>query len=255
MTFVLRVLPYIHIDNCKCCLYFFPFSCKFLLTTCAHVQFVDSARLHHYCCRQAWFGLCSLQRVEKKYTQTYHKEVLCCQQCTNLHLDGIPEATHSLVKCNFGLNPSDPLFQVATTTSPLAEYPVAFQCTLRYKGHYDTVGVVPCSETPVNVGNAMSTAGIFTVPFDGVYLFSFSAPSFGDHVETVVNIRADALQIGGLYIMDRYSTATSGTEDDELAGSRQVVARLRRGQKVDSYLASGYLSQYTRFVGHLLFPE
>jgi hypothetical protein len=41
-------------------------------------------------------------------------------------VDGPGGLHHQLVKCNFDLDPSDPLFQVATTTNLLAEYPVAF---------------------------------------------------------------------------------------------------------------------------------
>jgi hypothetical protein len=132
----------------------------------------------------------------------------------------------------------------------LAEYPVAFECAL---DGYSTLGVIPCSNATVNVGNAMSTAGIFTVPFDGVYLFSFSASSNSDDTLTRVEIRVDASLMGGFRIWDR---KTNGyPDDDELAGSSQVVARLKKGQKVDSFLANGYLTTMTRFVGHLLFPE
>jgi hypothetical protein len=165
-------------------------------------------------------------------------------------VDGPGGLHHQLVKCNFELDLSDSQFQVATTTSLFAEYPIAFECAL---GAYDTVGVIPCSTATVNVGNAMSTAGIFTVPFDGVYLFSFSASSDSDHIDTYVDLRVDGSLFGGFHFRDNYEVIAAG--DDYLSGSSQVVQRLKKGQKVDAYLESGSLEYPVHFNGHLLFPE
>ncbi len=165
-------------------------------------------------------------------------------------LDGPGGLHYQLVKCNFDLERSDPQFQIATATSLLAEYPVAFECTR--DGSYTSHGVISCSYVPVNVGNAMSSSGTFTVPFDGVYLFSISASTESDDVVTRVEIQVDGSAIGGFYLKDG---GLKVEHDDDLSGSSQVVIRLNKGQQVNSYLRDGYLTQLTRFVGHLLLAE
>ncbi len=89
----------------------------------------------------------------------------------------------------------------------------------------------------MNVGSAMSTAGIFTVPFDGVYLFSISGSSSSNDVSTYVDFRVDGIAVGGFIIRDNMVGNWAG--DDYIPGSSQIVQRLKRGQTVDSFLRTG----------------
>jgi hypothetical protein len=96
----------------------------------------------------------------------------------------------------------------------------------------------------------MDASGTFTVPIDGVYMFTFTGSSHSDDVRTHVRIRADNVELGYFFFKD--DKASHG--NDEFSGSLQVVASLKKGQKVDFYLQEGYISSYSYFTGHLLFP-
>jgi hypothetical protein len=101
----------------------------------------------------------------------------------------------------------------------------------------------------------MSSSGTFTVPFDGVYLFSFSTTSYTNNVYTYVDIRVDGFIIGGFELYDMQGRSSSRYGNEDLSASSQVVASLKKGQRVDAYLRSGYISYEPHFVGHLLFPQ
>lgn len=156
---------------------------------------------------------------------------------------------YQLVMCNLELDSSDPQFQVAASTSNLPEYPVAFQC---WMNALSTVGTTfPCSKIVVNVGNAIDASGVFTVPIDGVYMFTFTGVSSSDDVDTHVRIRADRGELGFFHFYDDLDPSHG---NEVLTGSVQVVANLTKGQEVDAYLDSGYTNSTSYFTGHLLFP-
>ena len=159
-------------------------------------------------------------------------------------MDGPGGLNYELVKCNLDLDPTDGQFQLATTTSKFPEYPVAFHC--------DVSSVVDriftCNSMQVNAGGAMGTDGIFTVPLDGVYLFTFSGWTHSDDVDTIVNIRSDGLSIAYFRVRDDWKPDYG---DEVLSGSAQAIIALKKDQKVDSYLSSGYITG--RFTGHLLY--
>jgi hypothetical protein len=164
-------------------------------------------------------------------------------------VDGPGGVNYELVRCNLDLDPSDAQFQVAASTNMLAEYPVAFHCRIN---DFSTVNAIfPCNTLVVNVGNAMDATGVFTVPIDGVYMFTFSGTSGSNDVSTIIRIRADGTALGYFRLLD----GRSGHGDEVLTGSVQVIANLTMGQKVDAYLDSGYTDNALNFfTGHLLYP-
>jgi hypothetical protein len=166
------------------------------------------------------------------------------------YVDGPGRVNYQLVRCNLDLDPSDTQFQVTTTTSNLPEYPVAFQCLMNELSTVNTT--FPCTNVVVNVGNAIDESGIFTVPIDGVYMFTFTAASSSNDVDTHIRIRADRGELAFVHFLDDWDADGHGNE--LLTGSVQVVASLTKGQEVDAYLAGGYTQSTSYFTGHLLFP-
>ena len=161
-------------------------------------------------------------------------------------VDGPGGMNYELVECNFDLDPADAEFQLATTTIRLPEYPVAFHCDVLS----DIVGIFPCTGVPVNVGDALSFDGTFTVPLDGVYLFMFTGSTGTDDLHTLVEIRVDGVSVGALWVFDDFQPDFG---NEILSGSAHAIVSVQSGQKVDSYLDSGTIGG--RFTGHLLFTN
>jgi hypothetical protein len=136
----------------------------------------------------------------------------------------------------------------------LQDSKVAFQCTIN--GFYVTGSVIPCGSIDVNLGNAMSSAGTFIAPIDGIYMFTFSGWTESDDELTDVRLRADDKDIGRVIVKDEWGAET---ENERLSISIQAIVDLTAGQRVDSYLDGGYLGTWVNnhvstFTGHLLFP-
>ncbi len=163
-------------------------------------------------------------------------------------MDGPGGLNYELVKCNLDLDPSIAQFQVAASTNKLAEYPVAFHCEI-HPGFSTEESIIPCNYQVVNAGNAMDASGVFTVPIDGVYMFTFSCTSISINGFTKIDVRADSEILGYVWLYGSRSDET----DDDLPGSVQVIANLKTGQKVDAYLEHGYISLSNFFTGHLLY--
>jgi hypothetical protein len=107
--------------------------------------------------------------------------------------------------------------------------------------------VIPYQVERLNIGGAMNLAtGVFTVPVNGRYHFSFAAISMTAHFN-MVNLRVNA---GVNYIGSSWATST----DFNLP----IVAtlNLKKGDTVDTYLAMGSISDsqnlHTQFSGILL---
>ena len=169
-------------------------------------------------------------------------------------IDGPGEVNFNLVKCNLDLEPSDPQFQ-EETMAKLAEFPVVFDFYRTSSSYTSTGTVIQYQGSHVNVGGAMTTSGTFTVPLDGVYVFSFYGHAYLDNVLSTVQIRVDATVVASYSLYDGY--ASSG-DDENINGITQAIVSLVKGQKVDAYLLHGsaeiFYSLELHFTGYLIHP-
>ena len=156
---------------------------------------------------------------------------------------------YELVKCNMGIELSDPSFQQTTGVRVNKHLPLPIAFDFKRTSSYDTSGsVVPYQSAVLNQGDAMSLNGVFTVPVDGIYEFTFNANKYGSDVPTMMYLRLDGNVVARIY---GYSV------DDSM--SETVILQLSAGQKVDAYLLSGSASivgdgyRDIHFVGRLLF--
>ena len=134
------------------------------------------------------------------------------------------------------------------------ESKVAFHCTINTANSPESI--IRCISVDVNVGDSMSSAGTFTAPLDGVYMFTFSGWTQSDDVITDIRLRVDGTDIGRVIVRDDWGPET---EDETFSISIQAIANLKIGQQVDAYLVEGYTGFWTDnhvavFTGHLIFP-
>jgi hypothetical protein len=151
-----------------------------------------------------------------------------------------------------GAQLSDPVFQQTTGVKLNKHLPVPIAFDFRRTSNYGNEGtIVPYEQAVLNLGNAMSSNGVFTVPVDGTYQFTFAANKDGGGSSIVMNLRVDGVEVGRIYGLSSY---------DSMA--EYITLQLRKGQKVDAYIrseGSGALlngESYkgdTHFSGHLLF--
>ena len=112
--------------------------------------------------------------------------------------------------------------------------------------NYGTVNtVVPFNLIRTNVGNAMSTTGVFTAPRTGKYFFTYSGTSSGNNM-----IRVD-LQLNGVIIERGIAMTTHDTF------TNQATLQLSKGDQIRLFLNSGSIydtsgEHFTNFVGFLL---
>ena len=108
-----------------------------------------------------------------------------------------------------------------------------------------TTKVIPWEIERLNIGDAMNiTTGVFTVPVNGRYQFSFTGRAVNS-VETYVNIRVNGADIGMAYAF------VSGNSMPLM-----TTVNLKKGDRVDAFMNSGSLFDnvvnFTRFTGILL---
>jgi hypothetical protein len=157
---------------------------------------------------------------------------------------------YEVVKCNMGAELSDPDFQQTTGVKLHKHLPVPIAFDFRRTSHYGAAGtVVPYEEAVLNLGNAMSLNGVFTVPVNGTYQFTFAANKGGNDAPTYMYLRVDGQEVGCFYGYSAY---------DSMA--EIVILELRAGQEVDTYFRSGdsmfgNADLDMHFIGHLLFAS
>jgi hypothetical protein len=156
---------------------------------------------------------------------------------------------YEVVKCNMHAELSDPEFQQTTGVKLNKHLPIPVAFDFKRTSIYNAVNtIVPYETAVLNLGNAMSLNGVFTVPVNGTYQFTFTASKQkGDANTAMMHLRVDGREVGRLW---------AWSADDSMA--KNVILQLRQGQKVDAYLRSGQLISYPddqdiHFTGHLLF--
>jgi hypothetical protein len=156
---------------------------------------------------------------------------------------------YGVVMCSMGAELSNPGFQQATGVrlNKHLPLPVAFDFK-RTSGYGTADTIVPYEEPVLNMGNVMSLDGVFTVPVDGIYHFTFATTKDGgDSTDTLMYLRVDGLEVGSMHT---HANIGSMVEN--------VILQLRQGQKVDAYFKIGQpISNHSftdaHFSGHLLF--
>jgi hypothetical protein len=148
-----------------------------------------------------------------------------------------------------GAELSDPDFQQTTDVRLNKHLPLPIAFDFRRTTDYGTTNtIVPYEEALLNQGNAMSLNGVFTVPVDGTYQFTFAGNNkYGSNGSTFGYLRVDGVEVSRLY---GYSISDSMVEN--------VILQLTTGQEVDAYFRSGgFISGSdnfdAHFTGHLLF--
>ena len=165
-------------------------------------------------------------------------------------VDGTGGENYQAVFCNFGLDPSDAEFQVDTEVK-FAEYPVAFD--FYRKIDYSTTGtVIPYEYQNINDGDGMAMDGVFTVPIDGTYIFTFmSTVGRNNGQNLLVYVRVDSTTKATAFGRDGV-----GEVDDWIGVSATLIVSLKQGQKVDAFLKSGEAHSssgtWTKFSGYLV---
>ena len=109
--------------------------------------------------------------------------------------------------------------------------------------------IVPFEILRLNVGNAMSTSGVFVAPKSGKYFFAYSGISDGGtHVRVELHVKTDTAdwkKVGQAFGQAGYQTFSLQATID-LAKGNQIRLLLTEGQILDNE------NHYTNFVGHLL---
>ncbi len=129
--------------------------------------------------------------------------------------------------------------------------PVYFHAQ-KSKSHTAGNTIVPFEILRLNVGNAMSTAGIFVVPKSGKYFFTYSGISEGgSHARVDLQVKtdtADWTRVGQAFGHQGHQTF-----------SLQATLDLAKGNQIRLLLVDGQIhdidSRYTSFVGQLLDEE
>jgi hypothetical protein len=154
---------------------------------------------------------------------------------------------YEVVKCNMRLETSNAQFQQTTGVRLNKHMPLPIAFDYKRTAVYNTVGIVPYTTALLNLGNAMSTNGIFTVPVDGTYQFTFTGSKSKHDAYTRAALHVDSSEVG---LIQAWSA------DDNL--SVNVIVKVRKGQQVYVYLKSGQFigipeDQNIHFTGHLLY--
>jgi hypothetical protein len=155
---------------------------------------------------------------------------------------------YEVVKCNMHAELSDPEFQWTTDVKLNKHLPIPVAFDFKRTSNYQAADtIVPYETAVLNLGNAMSLKGVFTVPVDGTYQFTFTGNKVIKDNTTEMYLRVDGQEVGRL---------SGWSADDSMA--ENVILQLRQGQLVDAYLRLGQLISYPddqdiHFTGHLLF--
>jgi hypothetical protein len=109
---------------------------------------------------------------------------------------------------------------------------------------------IPFDLLRINIGNAMSTSGIFVAPKSGKYYYAYSGISETKTIaivelQVLKSETADWSKVGEGYATPQYQTF-SMQATLELAKGNQIRLRLLEGALRD------HAAHYTNFVGHLL---
>ncbi len=136
-------------------------------------------------------------------------------------MDGPGGTNYEVVKCNFGLDPSNPQFQVSTLAR-LAQHPVIFDAVRRSKDLLTDESVVPYDFLAINLGNGMTAAGTFTAPLGGAYFFAFYYVKGSYNDLDTVQLRLDGVPVAGVSAYDR-----SGRNIDFRCDDEKKVGELR----------------------------
>ncbi|CAG0886202.1 unnamed protein product [Darwinula stevensoni] len=165
---------------------------------------------------------------------------------TGYHLIRRKEGRLDVVFCRMDLEETDPEFQIETDAR-IAEKAVYFDAFGKSSRVGETTGPISFEGTEVNMGNAMEPkGGVFTVPLDGIYAFHFHY--YAQNYTAAINLRLNGDARGHL---------RSSGNDHKIPG-QSILLHLKRGDKVDAYLALGTIHtdphRYVHFVGYLLYP-
>ena len=110
--------------------------------------------------------------------------------------------------------------------------------------------VVPFETLRLNVGNAMSTSGIFVAPKSGKYFFAYSGLSEGSiHANVELQMKTDTA--------DWTRVGLAHGEPGKQTFSLQATLELAKGDQIRIMLSGGAIGDsgihnHTNFVGHLL---
>lgn len=114
-------------------------------------------------------------------------------------------------------------------------------------------GVVLFDREILNVGEAMSSSGIFTAPVSGIYHFSFSAVRSQAAFSLTVHLRVNTNSVAEAY------TLTDNPSDLYFAMGLQSTLKLKPGDRVDIYKEKNVILKddesglrLTHFTGWLL---
>lgn len=157
------------------------------------------------------------------------------------------------------LGSSEPNFQ-GPIEAKQATDPVAFQFS-RPSSNFGTNGqnvnlVIPFDGFLTNDGNGMTTAGTFTAPISGIYIFMFTAAECSDTGNYArVHTRVDGIPVNSVD-MDDSSVGEGG--HGRIPGTMHTVVHLREGQQVDTFLSYGLIcgnpDSPIQFSGFLIHP-
>ena len=154
---------------------------------------------------------------------------------------------YEVVKCNMGVEPTDPTFEQTTGVRVNKHLPVPVAFDFRRISSYSGNNtVVPYEQEVLNVGGAMTMDGVFTAPVNGVYQFLL-----------VHNKDTDTSNYQRLFVrVDQQEAGRRVLNGVYAAGGITLTLKLKQGQIVDVYLLNGAVfgawDVDLHFTGHLI---
>ena len=130
--------------------------------------------------------------------------------------------------------------------------PVYFHAQ-KTKSHTTVNTIVPFEILRLNVGNAMSTSGIFVAPKSGKYFFTYSGICEHNNVNARVELQVKSDTVDWTRVGQGWGHGTAQTF------SLQATLELAQGNQIRLMLLEGEIrdhsSHFTNFVGHLLLED